>query len=112
MHYSPSPGEGEFCELPLYGVLRSSRTARLRNGCRNVWETVVRYSGIVTEGTMGQDSAAGRRRSRAASWLACSLVVLSVALFWGGIALARTAGSGAAVELTYGRSASSRAARW
>ena len=54
---------------------------------------------------MGQDSAAGRRRSRAASWLAWSLVVLSVALLLGGIALARTAGSGAAVELTYGSAA-------
>jgi MFS family permease len=54
---------------------------------------------------MGQDSAAGRRRSRAASWLAWSLVVLSVALLLGGIALARTAGSGAAVELTYGSEA-------
>jgi len=54
---------------------------------------------------MGQDSAAGRRRSRAASWLAWSLVVLSVALLLGGIALALTAGFGAAVELTYGSEA-------
>src|SRR5215212_4638245 len=103
--YSPECVEGVFCEVRHDGVLRSSRTAWLRNGCRNVWETVVRYSGIVTEGTMGQDSAAGRRRSRAASWLAWSLVVLSVALLLGGIALARTAGSGAAVELTYGSEA-------
>src|SRR5215218_9076343 len=103
--YSRECVEGVFCELRVDGVLRSSRTAWLRNGCRNVWATVVRYSGIVTEGTIGQDSAAARRRSRAASWLACSLVVLSVALLLGGIALALTAGSGAAVELTYGSEA-------
>src|SRR5215211_2830241 len=103
--YSAECVEGGFSELRVDGVLRSSRTAWLRNGCRNVWETVVRYSGIVTEGTMGQDSAAGRRRSRAASWLAWSLVVLSVALLLGGIALALTAGFGAAVELTYGSEA-------
>jgi hypothetical protein len=42
---------------------------------------------------------------RAAPWLAWSLVVLSVVLFVGGIALALTAGSGAAVELTYGSEA-------
>ena len=42
---------------------------------------------------------------RAAPWLAWSLVVLSVVLFVGGIALALTAGSGAAVELTYGSAA-------
>jgi MFS family permease len=43
--------------------------------------------------------------TRAASWLAWSLVVLSVALLLGGIALALTAGFGAAVELTYGSEA-------
>jgi len=42
---------------------------------------------------------------RTAAWLAWSLVTLSVVLLVGGIALARTAGSGAAVELTYGSEA-------
>jgi hypothetical protein len=42
-----------------------------RNGCRNAWETVALYSGVVTEGTRGQGQGVGGMSTRAASWLAC-----------------------------------------
>ena len=56
------------------------------------------------EGAKEQGREVGGMGRRAA-WLARSLVTLSVALLVGGIALARTAGSGAAVELPYGSEA-------
>ncbi|HET7479898.1 MAG TPA: histidine kinase [Rubrobacteraceae bacterium] len=59
----------------------------------------------MTESTKEQGRGAGGMVRRAVAWLAWSLVALSVALLVGGIALARTAGSGAAVELTYGSEA-------
>jgi hypothetical protein len=47
----------------------------------------------VTEGTKGQGRAVGGTGTRAASWLAWSLVALSLALLLGGIALSRAASS-------------------
>ena len=54
---------------------------RLRNATRNVWETIVRYSGVVPEGTKEQGAGATRIGIRAAAWLAWSLAGLSVAMF-------------------------------
>jgi hypothetical protein len=68
----------------------------IRNVSRNAWKTVVRYSGVVTEGTKEQDSGTGRMSARVAAWLAWSLASLSVAMFAAtGVldALARTARS-------------------
>jgi hypothetical protein len=42
---------------------------------------LVRYSGVVTEGTKEQDSGTGGMGARAAAWLAWSLAALSVAMF-------------------------------
>jgi hypothetical protein len=52
-----------------------------RNAGRNVWETLVRYSGVVTVNTKEQQSGAGGARNRAAAWLAWSLAALSVVMF-------------------------------
>jgi hypothetical protein len=68
----------------------------IRNVCRNAWKTVVRYSGVVTEGTKEQESGTGRMSARVAAWLAWSLAGLSVAMLAAtGVldALARTARS-------------------
>jgi len=54
---------------------------RLRNATRNVWETIVRYSGVVPEGTKEQGAGATWIGIRAAGWLAWSLAGLSVAMF-------------------------------
>src|SRR5215208_2955460 len=59
-----------------------------RNVSRNVRETVVLYSGVVTERARDHGRGSGGMSYRAAPWLAWSLVVLSVVLFVGGIALA------------------------
>jgi hypothetical protein len=52
-----------------------------RNAGRNVGETLVRYSGVVTVNTKEQQSGAGGARNRAAAWLAWSLAALSVVMF-------------------------------
>jgi hypothetical protein len=52
-----------------------------RNAGRNVWETLVRYSGVVMVNTKEQQSGAGGARNRAAAWLAWSLAALSVVMF-------------------------------
>jgi hypothetical protein len=57
------------------------RCSRPRNAGRNVWETPVRYSGVVTVSTKEQQTWAGGIRNRAAAWLAWSLAALSVAMF-------------------------------
>jgi hypothetical protein len=52
-----------------------------RNVGRNVWETLVRYSGVVTVNTKEQQTGAGGIGNRAVAWLAWSLGVLAVAIF-------------------------------
>ena len=52
-----------------------------RNASRNVWETVLRYSGIVTEGAREQDSGAGEVIGRAAAWVAWSVCAVSLLIF-------------------------------
>ena len=56
-----------------------------RNADRNVSETPVRYSGVVTERTKELETGAGRYR--AAAWLAWSLAALSVAMFVAAVVL-------------------------
>jgi hypothetical protein len=51
-----------------------------RNVCRNAWQTVVRYSEIVTEGTEEQDRGAGGMNVRVVAWVAWSLAALSVTM--------------------------------
>ena len=90
--------------LRLPGGSRSPRPNQAHNGavhfpgnvCRNVWETLVRYSGIVTQGTKEQDREAGGMNVRVAAWIAWSLAALAVAMFGAGgvlYVLARSAQS-------------------
>ena len=83
-----------YLPLAIFGLLSAVHFPR--NVCRNVWETVVRYSGIVTEGTKEQDREAGGMNVRVAAWIAWSLAALSVAMFVAGgvlYVLARSAQS-------------------
>ena len=61
--------------------VRSRRRSRSRNAGRNVWETLVRYIGVVTVNTNEQRTRAGGTGNRSAAWLAWSLAVLSAAIF-------------------------------
>src|SRR5215217_2946312 len=73
-----------------------------RNVSRNVRETVVLYSGVVTERARDHGRGSGGMSTSAATWLAWSLVVLSVVLFVGGIALDQMTRSSAPGRLYYG----------
>src|SRR5215217_5201529 len=85
--YSPTCLEEEFCELRVNGFLRSSFPLDFvtvvvtfgRQWCCRV--------GVVTEGTRDYGRGSGGMSTRAASWLAWSLVTLSVVLLVGGLAL-------------------------
>jgi hypothetical protein len=73
-----------------------------RNVSRNVRETVVRWSSFVSEGTRDHGRGSGGMSTRAAPWLAWSLMVLSVVLVVGGIALALMTRSTAPERPYYG----------
>jgi hypothetical protein len=66
-HTSLVPGITESQTVP-----RTLARNGLRNDYRNARETVVLYSGVMTQGTKAQDRRAGEISTRAASWLAWS----------------------------------------
>jgi hypothetical protein len=66
--------------LPLAIFGKRSAVHLPRNVCRNAWQTVVRYSEIVPEGTEEQDRGAGGMNVRVVAWVAWSLAALSVTM--------------------------------
>src|SRR5215203_4935980 len=100
--YSPKCLEGEFCELRVNGFLRRSFPLDFvtvvvtfgRQWCCRV--------GVVTEGTRDYGRGSGGMSTRAAPWLAWSLVTLSVVLVVGGITLAQMTRSTAPERPYYG----------
>src|SRR5918995_486955 len=62
------------------GILGSSLTAWLRNGCRNAWQTALLWSAVVSESAMKQGRGIGGVGRHTSVRLAWALCVLSLAL--------------------------------